>query len=346
MKKTLGVLVGEGGNWRFFDDIFADLTRHYETRVYVEKVYTTPLLYGRLNRWAVRHRIRSLLRRCDVCFFEWASELLAVATHMPKYGPIVTRMHAFELYAWAPRINWDRVDRIIVVSEAMARRFAARYPQSAGKLRVVHNGVALHRFTPGSARSALDLGMLCTVVPVKRVYEAVLMLDGLHREDGVPARLHVGGRCSDGWEAEGYYEALCHLVRRLDLADHVVFHGPVADAPSWLKQIGVFISNGYREGQQVALLEAMAAGCYCLSHTWSGAEEVLPPECLYTTDSQFRAKIAEHVRQPEVERVRHRARMRALAEARFDIETTKAAIRAVIEDASTGLPGDTPRHGA
>jgi hypothetical protein len=133
MRPTVGVLVGEGGNWQFFQEIFADLARRYETRLYEEKVYRTPLLYGRLNRWAYRRRIRSLLRHSDLCFFEWASELLAAATHMPKYCPVVTRLHAFELYAWAPRINWERVDKIIVVSEAMARQFIARHPDCAGK---------------------------------------------------------------------------------------------------------------------------------------------------------------------------------------------------------------------
>jgi len=337
MKKRLGVLVGEGGNWRFFEEIFADLARHYETRVYAARVYATPLLYGRLNRWAMRHRVRSLLRRSDVCFFEWASELLAVATHMPKYCPIVTRLHAFELHAWAPRINWERVDTIIVVSDAMARRFAERYPQCADRLRVVYNGVSLQRFVPAARPSGLELGMLCTVGPHKRVYEAVLTLDGLRREDGLPARLHIGGSWSGDWESEDYYEALCHLVRRLGLDEHVVFHGHVTDPPGWLRQIDVFISNGYREGQQVALLEAMAAGCCCFSHIWEGAEEVLPAEYLYASDAQLRAKIGEYVRQPEEERGKRCARMRAIAEARFDIETTKTTIRAVIDETVAGL---------
>lgn len=345
MKKTLGVLVGEGGNWRFFDDIFADLACHYDARVYVEKVYATPLLYGRLNRWAMRQRIRALLRRSDVCFFEWASELLAVATHMPKSCPIVTRLHAFELPAWSSRIDWDHVDRVIVVSDAMARRFAGRHPRCADKLRVVHNGVSLQRFAPSGTRPpGLDLGMLCAVTPCKRVYEAVLMLDLLRREHGLAARLHIGGSWAGDWESEDYYEALCRLVRRLDLTDHVVFHGHVDDVPSWLRRIDVFISNGYREGQQVALLEAMATGCCCLSHTWDGAEEVLPPECLYTTEAELAAKIAAYAGQSEAERAQLRARMRALAEARFDIETTKAGVRAVIEEALTGRPHHTVRH--
>jgi glycosyltransferase involved in cell wall biosynthesis len=336
MRPTVGVLVGEGGNWQFFQEIFADLARRYETRLYEEKVYRTPLLYGRLNRWAYRRRIRSLLRHSDLCFFEWASELLAVATHMPKYCPVVTRLHAFELYAWAPRINWERVDKIIVVSEAMARQFIARHPDCAGKLRVVYNGVSLQRFTPALGSSGLELGMLGAIRPRKRLYEAVLMLDGLRRDLGLPARLHVGGGWAGDAGSERYYQAVRHLVRKLDLEEHVLFHGHVVDTPQWFRQIDIFISNSYSEGQQVALLEAMAAECCCFSHTWDGAEEVVPPDHLYTTSAELQAKIGDYVQQPEEERQRRRARMRTIAAQRFDIETTKARIRAVIDETLSG----------
>lgn len=335
MKKTVGVLVGEGGNWRFFQDIFADLARCYETRVYRGKVYNTPLLYGRLNRWAFRRRIRALLRRSDVCFFEWASELLAVATHMPKYCPLITRLHGFELHAWAPRIRWERVDKIVVVSDAMARQFVARYPQCAGRICVVYNGVSLQRFKPAARPAGLELGMLCRIEPGKRLYEAIMMLDGLRRQYHHDARLHIGGGWSADWISEQYYEAVRRLVQKLDLEEHVIFYGHVADPPQWLRQIDIFISHSYREAQQVALLEAMAAGCCCFSHAWDGAEEVLPPEHLYTTDTELQAKISAYMQQPEEERDECRARMRAIAEERFDIETTKAKIRALIDETMT-----------
>ena len=92
--KKLGIFVGEKGNWSFFQDIYEDLCAHYRTEIFKEKVYNVPLLYGRLNRWAFREEMRSILRRNDLCFFEWASELLVPASHMPKYCPIVTRLHS------------------------------------------------------------------------------------------------------------------------------------------------------------------------------------------------------------------------------------------------------------
>jgi glycosyltransferase involved in cell wall biosynthesis len=196
---------------------------------------------------------------------------------------------------------------------------------------VVYNGVSLQRFTPTVRPSGLELGMLCAVAPLKRIYEVVLMLDGLRRHYNHIARLHIAGWWSD-WESEDYYDALCHLVKTLGLDDQVIFHGHVTDTPSWFRQIDIFISNSYREGQQVALLEAMAAGCCCFSHVWDGADEILPTEHLYTTDAELQSKISEYLEQPEEEQRRRRARMRAIAEERFDIETTKAKIRAIVDE--------------
>jgi hypothetical protein len=125
--KKIGVFVGEE-MWTFFNEIYNDLNARYQTEVYKEKIYNTPLLYGRLNRWVFNRQLRSMLRRNDICFFEWASELLMHASHMPKQCAIVTRLHSFELYEWAPKINWDAVDKITLISHAMQRQFVAVYP--------------------------------------------------------------------------------------------------------------------------------------------------------------------------------------------------------------------------
>ena len=86
----LGVFVGENENWTFFRHIFNDLRKCFEVEVFQQRTFRTPLLYGRLNRWFYRHGLRTVLRRSDVACFEWASELLATASHMRNFCPIVT----------------------------------------------------------------------------------------------------------------------------------------------------------------------------------------------------------------------------------------------------------------
>jgi len=130
--------------------------------------------------------------------------------------------------------------------------------------------------------------------------------------------------------------ALHRLVSKLGLEDRVIFYDHLPDPAFWLQGIDIFISNSYWEGHQVALVEAMASGCYCLCHFWDGAEEVVPSDQLYGTDMQLQELILEYAALSETERRDRQARMRAIAAERFDIEITKARIRDVIEAASVG----------
>jgi glycosyltransferase involved in cell wall biosynthesis len=323
----LGILVGED-NWTFFKEIFADLSAHYVTDVYRRKAYAFPVLQGRMNRWLYRQGVGKMLRRNDVCFFEWAGELLVSASHLPKQSAIITRLHSFELYDWAPRINWNHVDKVILVSEAMRRHFVKLYPEHSAKTVVTYNGRPLEKFTCVQRPPfAFNLGMLCSINPIKRVYEVILMLFDL-RQQGYDARLHIAGTPSGD---PRYGVAIHQLVERLGLQNCVIFDGYVVDTPTWFEKVDIFISNSFWEGQQVALIEAMAAGCYCLSHAWNGAEEMLPSENLFITNAELGRKILAYSRWCNDERRRCQAQLRALASEKFDIGRTTTEIRQVVQ---------------
>lgn len=314
--------------WTFFDEIFADLASHYTLQTFQPKRYRFPLLHNRLNRWKYQYEMRSVLRNNDVCFFEWASELLVQASHLPKSCAMVTRLHSFELYEWAPKVNWQTVDKVILVSHAMHELFCELYPDHAHKAVVIYNGRSLDAFQPPAHRDfTFTLGMLCNVLPVKRVYEAVLMVHGLVTE-GYPARLRIAG---DIERDQRYVVAIRRLVAKLHLQEHVLLDGPVTDAPNWLQQIDIFLSNSYWEGQQVALLEAMASGCYCLAHHWAGAEEMLPGETLFLTEAELQEKIVAYSRISDGERLACQHKLRRIACEKFNIERTSAQIRTVLD---------------
>ncbi len=330
--KKLGIFVGEKGKWGFFRHIFDDLSRHYQTLVFQEKAYSVPLLYGRINRWAYTHGITSTLRKSDVSFFEWASELLVPASQMPRYCPIVTRLHSYELTFWAAKVNWERVDKVILVSRAMQRKFGQMFPDHAHKTAVVYNGVPLDRFRrPPQRNFRLNLGMVCSIHPIKRVYETVITVHKL-KQRGLRPHLHVaGGRWENGY-FDDYYVAIQRAIEKLGLSGDVTLHDHVEDTAGWLKDIDIFISNSYWEGQQVALLEAIAAGCYSLSHFWDGAEEILPQENIFVTEDELIEKIIAYCCQTEEQRLIRQAEMEAIAHDRFDAERQKAEIRSVIEE--------------
>lgn len=327
--KKLGIVLSPLDKWNFFNEIYEDLKSHYEVDVFQFDPINTPIFYAGLNRPMFHRKLKSFLRTRDVVFFEWASDWLAYASKYPKECQIVTRLHSFELLEWAPKINWDAVDIVILVSYSMYKAFGELYPDHLHKAQVIHNGVSLTEFNP-IERSAfnLDLGMLCNIKPVKRVYEIILAVHELINQ-GYNARLHVAGAPRGD---KRYAAAVYRLVDKLDLEDAVQFYGHVSDTAAWLRGIDIFISNSYWEGHQVALIEAMASGCYCLSHFWAGAEETLPAENLFATEAELQRKISDYADQQEVERERQQNLMRAIACEKFDIEQTKFKTRAAIEE--------------
>jgi glycosyltransferase involved in cell wall biosynthesis len=169
--------------------------------------------------------------------------------------------------------------------------------------------------------------MLCSISPIKRVYEVVLMLYSL-RQKGYNAQLHIAG----GTDEYPRYDAAIHrMVEKLGLQDSVVFHGYITTSPDWLRTIDIFISHSFWEGQQVALLEAMASGCYCLSHWWDGVEEVLPLDNLYVTDAELQEKLIHFYHLPSSEKWARQMELRTIACEQFDIRQTQSRLRAVVD---------------
>jgi glycosyltransferase involved in cell wall biosynthesis len=112
----------------------------------------------------------------------------------------------------------------------------------------------------------------------------------------------------------------------------ITFYGHVSDPQSWYKNIDIFVSNSYSEGLQVAPMEAMASGCYCLSHRWEGADELVPEASLYYTNQELQDKLLHYCDLNESEKQKARAHMREIACDRFDLEQTKAQIRKTIAE--------------
>ena len=126
------------------------------------------------------------------------------------------------------------------------------------------------------------------------------------------------------------------LVDKLELNDKVTFYGNVTDNRAWYDNIDIFLSNGYSEGWQVSLIEAMASGCYCLSHQWAGADEYLPPENLYFTGFELQQRVLAYCAMPEAEKQQQIACLREKVEANFDMTKTKVQIRELVENAEKG----------
>jgi len=323
----LGILIEE--TWDFFQEIYTELSKHHQTSLFKRRELQLPIFRERVNRYMFHSDIQSFMRANDVVFFEWASGLLATGTHFSKRCGIVTRLHRYEMYQWAERINWSVVDRVILVSQAKQREFNMRFPGYAHKSIVVSPSTSLIKFSPRPRRFEGDIGILCHLTPRKRVYELILAFYELTKKRDY-LRLHIAGGQDPAYE--DYYSTLQYIVRKLGLQDKVIFYGHITETWDWYHRIDIFISNSYSEGLQVAPMEAMASGCYCLAHCWDGADELLPEENLFFTNGELQEKILNYCDILESERQRIREHMRTLAVEKFDINQTKTQIRQILEE--------------
>ncbi len=327
-KKKVGVVVAKDF-WDHFRFIFEEMQRTYEVSIFRFRRWPFQVFSERVNRKLLQVELSQFLRANDLVFFEWGEDFFVCATMLPKHSKIVARLHLHELWDTAPRADWSKVDQVIFVSHAMKRKFSERFPDAAWKAQTVHNGVKVDQFRPKEREFQGVIGMLGRIEPHKRVYDLILVLNDL-RMRGYDLRLKIGGSCTEP-RYQRYADEASLLAIRLGVEEWVDFDGQIYDTAEWLRQIDIFVSHSTSEGLQVALLEAMATGCYCLSHAWDGVEEVLPPENIYWGERELIAKIEGYSNATDKKREEEKLKLRKIAEEQFTIESQKMKILGIIQ---------------
>lgn len=323
----VGVVIEE--TWAFFNEIYKELQAHHPTSLYARPKVNGRLFRQRRQRYAFNKSLKNFFSANDVVFFEWTSELLTLASRTSKTCGVVARLHRYEMNRWVDQIEWDWVDRLIVVSQAKRREFVERFPDHAHKLVVIPEAISLERFTPISRPYQGDIGILCNLTPRKRVYELILAFDALLKQRPM-FRLHIGG--GEHVMFKDYYRSLYALVGMLGLQEKVIFYGHVKDAQAWYGNIDVFISNSYSEGLQVSPMEAIASGRYCLSHLWEGADELLSPESLFLTQDELVNKLLAFDDLSAAGRQEQLDCQQSIVRERFDVNKIKVQVRELVEE--------------
>ena len=180
------------------------------------------------------------------------------------------------LYVLAERLTSPLADRILCVSQAIARDLVERYHIEAARTVVVHNGIDAWAFRPARARVAVraELGIAdgCRVI---------VMAGRMTAQKGWDVLLEAAARLAPvrddlAWVLVGDGPLRTALARRAaDLGLAVRFTGARSDIADVLGCADVVVLASRSEGLPFTLLEAMALGKPVVATRVGGVPEVV-----------------------------------------------------------------------
>lgn len=177
----------------------------------------------------------------------------------------------------ANRLLAPHTDAYIAVGRVVADQVREWYGYPDSRLYVIHNGVDVERFHPGSSRRqskgslGLDpdralIGMVARIDPEKGHRFLFQALSRLRTRHDFRCLLAGTGR----GEAE-----IREQAARTSVADLVEFLGLRRDVPELLRAFDIFVFPTLKEGFPNALLEAMACGCAIVASDFPGNLEMI-----------------------------------------------------------------------
>ncbi|MGL4726362.1 MAG: glycosyltransferase [Scandinavium sp.] len=241
------------------------------------------------------------LKHCDLAWFEWGDSAIIAASHLPKYCRIVCRIHRYELYGSAfLQANWENVDEVIVVSEAMKKRFVSQLADKLPprlKITVLPNLTGHLPKPVQGEKNPFHLACVARFAPQKNLMQLLPIMQALVRTDS-RYTVYIAGRIED----QCLYESFCELVKTYGLSRNVVIEGalPAAEMANWYQRKSFILSVSYNESQGMGIFEAMLAGLKpIVFHAAGGLSEYLPARYLLSSIDDAVASIVAGNEHPE-----------------------------------------------
>ena len=233
------------------------------------------------------------------------------------------------------RFQYRAMDRIVAVSDELAKALAETFGIDPGRIATVPNGVDVRQvqsaaslpfahpfFAPGAPPVVLGIGRYSH----QKNFEGLLHAFALAREQR-PMRLMILGS-GGAWREN----RLRRLARRLQIDGDFALEGFVPNPFLYLARAGLFVLNSRWEGASNVLLEALACGCPIVAaRAPTGIVEVMRdgevgPLVTVGDDRALAAAMIERLEQP---RAAEALRLRA---ADYDLDRTLAAYVDMLSD--------------
>ena len=198
---------------------------------------------------------------------------------------IVTRHVLFSLNR-LHRITLSKAARIIAVSNAVANQLRIDAIAADDRITVVLNGIDVRRFE--NARDGFDregflagwslaantllIGTVGELTPLKG-QEEFLRAAAEVRKQFPESHFVIAG--TDNSDDNRNRASLEHLIKDLELDEHVRLVGWVEDLPQLYCALAVFVSASHTESFGLAITEAMAGGTPVVATETEGAREII-----------------------------------------------------------------------
>jgi glycosyltransferase involved in cell wall biosynthesis len=241
----------------------------------------------------------------------------------------------------------ERAARFLCVSETTARDLVERYPETAPRVRVAHNGVDATFFCPADDPAARQRARqrhagdhpfilyLGTLEPRKNVEALVVACERMWgRRRSRPDLVLAGGA---GWKTGSLHRRIARSAYRDKI--HVTGYARRDAARELYRAAEVFVYPSLAEGFGLPILEAMACGTPVVASTADALREVGGDAALYAPprEPEILARAIERALDDEALRRRSAAEGPARA-ALFSWESAADKTAAIVAEAAEASP--------
>lgn len=191
---------------------------------------------------------------------------------------VIWHIHGQEkLDNWLGKLCMLTSNKIIVVSNEIAKSYQHLFPQYRDKIISLHNGMDVDS-TPMDEAS-LPPSELVSLVTVGSLLfgkrqDLLIRAVGLLKEEGLPVRLHIVGEKPD-WHPNDYKDSLYELADSLQISEQVTFWGWVEKPQAVLGLSDLFVLPSDTEGLPLSMIEAMAMRLPCIATNVGGNSELI-----------------------------------------------------------------------
>ncbi|MBF4490025.1 glycosyltransferase [Psychrobacter sp. N25K4-3-2] len=272
----------------------------------LEKLCRLEKINVKFDNWdtTLRHDLKtskSLLEWADIIICEWAvGPAVYYSNHKKPNQKLLVRLHRFEITTDQPaKIDFSKVDKMIVVSEYIKDFCIENYNWSNKKIDVIPQFANTHHFDRDKINGYnFNLGLLGFIPKLKRLDRSLDILEELRKNDN-RYRLYIKSKMPWDvpfiWNREVEREYYIEQFKRIEnselLKGAVIFDDYGNDVSAWLRKIGWILSTSDIEGCHTAVAEAMSSGSQGVIFDWPGSDQVYKLNEIFTSTD----KAAHHI---------------------------------------------------